>query len=197
MAWTVAILAVGVPAIATVVPGLPNDQYHFFLDPAVFTLAGLGVAALWQRARGLPWVEARSGGAPVILAAGAFALLVLISIARWPVAVDADGGWPAMRAAGERIVAAAAGEPVSVLSAPALKMSDATDFAILYAGGTVAEVDRAQTVVVTCDRLFASVISGSCGGAAEDALARDAGYTGPPAERFDVSSRIAVSIYRR
>ena len=36
------------PSLATVVPGLPNDHYHAFADPMVFTLVGLGAAVLWR-----------------------------------------------------------------------------------------------------------------------------------------------------
>ena len=44
--WSVAFLTVAAPSLASVVPGLPNDHYHAFADPMVFTLLGLGVAAL-------------------------------------------------------------------------------------------------------------------------------------------------------
>ena len=36
------------PSLATVVPGLPNDHYHAFADPMVFTLIGMGAAVLWR-----------------------------------------------------------------------------------------------------------------------------------------------------
>lgn len=205
LAVTVAVLSVGVPSIATVIPGLPNDQYHFFLNPVVFTLAGLGIAALWQRVSqahfgrddGSRAVRGVRAAIPAGIAAAALAALAVVSVARWPAATDGDGGWPAMRAAGARIAAASAGGPIGVLSAPALKMSDATDFAILFAGGHLSDVAEASTVAVTCDRLFATVIDVPCGGPAEDLLARDAGLLGPVADRFEVSSRVAVSIYRR
>jgi 4-amino-4-deoxy-L-arabinose transferase-like glycosyltransferase len=187
VAWGVGALAFAVPTVATVVPGLPNDQYHFFLHPVVLILAGLGMAALWSRTR----IPARAVAVVALLA------LVVISIARTPAAVDANGGWPRTEAAGSRVVSVAAGLPIALIGAPHFKAQDAMRFAVVYSGGTVAAGD-APVLVVTCDRLFATVISASCGGAAEDQIALDAGVpTDRLVDRFDVSPRIAVSIYSR
>ena len=186
--WGVSLLSLAVPSVATVVPGLPNDQYHFLLDPAVVILAGLGVAALWAR----PSVNARA------LAACALVALAAISAVRMPGPVDANGGWPQVQAAGKRIVLAASGNAVALMGAPAFKSQDALQFAVLHSGGSVAAPTDARFLVVTCDRLFGSVISAACGGPAEDQVA---GATGVPAralvDRFDASARIAVSIYSR
>ena len=46
--WTGFALTVISPSLATVIPGLPNDHYHAFADPMVFTLVGLGAGALWR-----------------------------------------------------------------------------------------------------------------------------------------------------
>ena len=51
LTWTVVALAVGASSLATVVPGLPNDHYHAFADPMVFTLIGIGAAVLWRGGR--------------------------------------------------------------------------------------------------------------------------------------------------
>ncbi len=52
--WTALALTFLSPSLATIVPDLPNDHYHAFADPMVFTLLGIGIAALWRlgRARG-------------------------------------------------------------------------------------------------------------------------------------------------
>ena len=46
--WTALALTFISPSLATVIPGLPNDHYHAFADPMVFTLVGLGAGALWR-----------------------------------------------------------------------------------------------------------------------------------------------------
>ena len=49
--WTALALTVLSPSLATVIPGLPNDHYHAFADPMVFTLIGMGAAVLWRAGR--------------------------------------------------------------------------------------------------------------------------------------------------
>ncbi len=46
--WTAGFLTFGSPSLSTIVPGLPNDHYHAFADPMVFTLVGMGAAVLWR-----------------------------------------------------------------------------------------------------------------------------------------------------
>ena len=46
--WTAFALTFLSPSLATVVPGLPNDHYHAFADPMVFTLIGIGASVLWR-----------------------------------------------------------------------------------------------------------------------------------------------------
>jgi 4-amino-4-deoxy-L-arabinose transferase-like glycosyltransferase len=46
--WTAFALTFISPSLSTVIPGLPNDHYHAFADPMVFTLVGLGAGALWR-----------------------------------------------------------------------------------------------------------------------------------------------------
>ena len=49
--WTAGFLTFASPSLATIVPGLPNDHYHAFADPMVFTLVGMGAAVLWRGGR--------------------------------------------------------------------------------------------------------------------------------------------------
>ena len=69
--WTAFALTFISPSLATIIPGLPNDHYHAFADPMVFTLVGLGAGALWRGpaspgAEGQRWQAApsRSSGWP-------------------------------------------------------------------------------------------------------------------------------------
>lgn len=188
IAWGVAMLSLVVPSVATVVPGLPNDQYHFFLDPAVLIVAGLGVAALWAR----PGINGRA------LAACALIGLAAIAVVRVPAPMNSNGGWPQVEAAGSRIVQVSGGAPVAITGAPAFKSQDAIQFSVLHGGGQVVPAADARFVVVTCDRLFGSVIGAACGGPAEDGVAVAAGVNREAVvDRFDASARIAVSIYSR
>ena len=72
--WTALALTFLSPSLATIVPDLPNDHYHAFADPMVFTLLGIGVAALWRLGRA-------RGGAD---ADGVAAVRVGVSPGQWP-----------------------------------------------------------------------------------------------------------------
>ncbi len=101
------------PSLAIVVPDLPNDHYHAFLDPVVLALAGIGLARL---ATGLP------GGLPGRAAAAAGTLaLALIAVTAWPPAQAPDGGWPLADAAAARVLEVTAGEPFSLRWDPAVQ----------------------------------------------------------------------------
>ena len=180
VAWSVLALALVAPGLATVVPGLPNDHYHAFLDPIVFVAAGLGAAALWRR--GLP------GRA---LAAAATTALLAWNIAIWPPAVAPDGGWPQAERAAARIAEAADGNPITLLGIPDFKPTDAVGYPLTRLGAALAT--DGPIVVVACDRLFESVVGTACGGPAEDALAGTVALI----DRFDLSARTSISVYRR
>lgn len=211
LAWSTVALAFAAPSLQRVVAGLPNDHYHAFLDPIVIILIAVPAAGLFERAL-VAW---RSGRRPIaavatVAVAAGLTALVVVALVRKPPAVDADGGWPAMRDAGTRIVAYAAGRPVAVFGLPDFKLPDAVLFPIEHAGGQVAGLgdlmgfpEGSEVIVVACDRLFEAAIGRSCGGPAEDAYV--AGLTemgsGPGAvpphvvERFDASPRTSISIY--
>jgi hypothetical protein len=177
LAWSALALAVGASSLATVVPGLPNDHYHAFLDPVVFATVGLGVAALWRRA--LPGRLAAAAGV------GA---LVALNVTIWPRPVAPDGGYPAAERAARRIVERVGGE-YRLVGLPALKSTDAYGFPLARLGRPPA---ASGDLVVACDRLLEPIIGASCGGEAEAAVADPVTLV----ERFDASSRTVISIYR-
>ena len=187
LAWCTVALALAASSLATVVPGLPNDHYHAFLDPIVFVVAGVGAAALW-----------RAGPAPRLVAGAAVALVVAFNVAIWPPAVAPDRGWPAARQAAERIAAAVGTDRFSLVGLPVFKSTDAYGFPLVEAGLVPATgggtAPPGAPLVVVCDRLFEEAIGSRCGGPAEDGVAAARGDFSLR-ERFDASPRTAVSIY--
>ena len=70
LGYSIVALAVFAPSLAVIVPELPNDHYHAFLDPIVLTLVGVGLARLagagapaGERSRGLPRARMRRASA--------------------------------------------------------------------------------------------------------------------------------------
>jgi 4-amino-4-deoxy-L-arabinose transferase-like glycosyltransferase len=205
-------LAFVAPSLQVVVAGLPNDHYHAFLDPVVVLLLAIPAGHLFSRAA-RSWRETRRTlPLAAVLAIGvAIAGLEVIALERKPAKVDPDGGWPAARAAGERIVRVTEGSAVWLAGLPDFKLPDAIGFPIEHAGGRLGSVadllgypNIDMPTVVACDRLFEDAIGAACGGPAEDAFVADlaATYSGagtaPPVlvDRFDATPRTSVSIYR-
>jgi hypothetical protein len=192
------------------VPGLPNDHYHAFVDPIVVILIAVPAAGL-LRASLNAWRSSRQPAAVASVAAVAAALAALLAVAivRMPPARDPDGGWPAMRAAGQRIVQEAAGRGLYLIGLPSFKLPDAAGFPIEHAGGHLVSAfaipagptSPGADIVFACDRLFESAIGASCGGPAEDAAIRgivESAGGGPLmrlVDRFDASPRTAISVY--
>ncbi len=203
--WSTLFLAVAAPSLATVVPGLPNDHYHAFADPMVFTLAGLGAAAL---ARSVP--------------GRALAAVVLVALVGWnlshlPPAVHPDGGFPAAERAGDRVdaVLSAAGVEhetiVLIRSLPDFKSTESMAYPLVRLGRTVAaqtpdglspgSTDPATSgqtgpfaLVLLCDSLFEASIGAPCGGEAEATV--EAGYgVGQLLDRAEVAPGRWVSVY--
>jgi 4-amino-4-deoxy-L-arabinose transferase-like glycosyltransferase len=188
LAWTIVALTLAASGLATVIPGLPNDHYHAFADPIVFAVVGLGVAALARWRPAGPSVPAGR-----VAAAGLVAILVVFNLSRQPPAVVADGGWPAARAAAERVMADGP-SPISLASLPAFKSVDAMRFPLVAAGAVVLSgtTTPATTHVILCDALFETAIGAVCGGPAEDALPGDLKLV----DRFQAAPGRWVSIYR-
>jgi flagellar biosynthesis protein FliQ len=203
--WSVLFLAVAAPSLATVVAGLPNDHYHAFADPMVFTLVGLGSAAL-----------ARSVPGRVLAAAGVVALLVW-NVTHLPPAVHPDGGFPAADVAATNVDAtlAAAGIDrtaiVPIRSLPDFKSTESMAYPLVRLGRVVAawtpsglapgSTEPATSgqsgpfaLVLLCDDLFETAIGASCGGPAEDIAASGYGI-GALLDRAEVAPGRWVSVY--
>jgi 4-amino-4-deoxy-L-arabinose transferase-like glycosyltransferase len=205
-------LAFVAPSLQQVVAGLPNDHYHAFLDPIVVLLLAIPTGHVFSRAAA-SWRERRRPIALVtalVVAIGIVAL-ELTALSRKPPHIDPDGGWPAARTAGERIVQVTGGGTVWLTGLPDFKLPDGIGFPIEHAGGQVGFLvdlngypDIGMATVVVCDRLFEGPIGRQCGGPAEDDLVARIAEMGsgpgpaPPAlvERFDASGRTSISIYR-
>jgi dolichyl-phosphate-mannose-protein mannosyltransferase len=206
-AWSIVALTIVAPTLSRVVIGLPDDHYHAFMDPILVVAVALAGAAI---ARGGAGVVRDAAGARAAVVArvdvAARALLVLalvgtvgLALGRQPIA-DPNGGWPAARAAGDRLVATLGTAPVGLVNLPVFEPADWIGFPIVHAGGTIApDLAGAHAVVVGCDRLFEQVIGDACGGPAEARWL--ATLVGPAAagmirrEQFDLSPRISISIY--
>ncbi len=186
---SVALLALFAPSLAVVVPELPNDHYHAFLDPIVLALVGAGLARL---ATSLP------GSLPGrAMAAVGTAVLALIAITAWPPAHAADGGWPLADAAAARVLEVAGGEPFALAGIPPFKNDNALRFPLERRGAMLSpSAARAGLVVLVCDPLFDQASGVACGGPAEDAwvAAADRGDLGLVA-RIDAGERRVVSIF--
>jgi len=141
-------LAIAAPALLRIVIGLPNDHYHAFADPMVFTLLGLGVAALIGPrpaaapvAAGAPTTGRRGVGAigPIVASLGVVVLLVW-NLAHLPPATNPDGGFPAGDAAATRVDTAltAAGvvrtDAIRLQSLPVFKSTEAMVYPLARLG---------------------------------------------------------------
>ena len=125
-----------------------------------------------------PAAAVPSRAARLAVVAGLIVLLVW-SVSHWPPSVAADGGWPAARAAADRIAAGAGDRSIHLIGLPTFKSTEAYGFPLERDGRVVVESipqgaehdpgkqvpDPAAAVVVLCDALFVA----DCGGPAEDA----------------------------
>ena len=218
LAWTAVALTVAAPSLATIVPGLPNDHYHAFADPMVFTLLGIGAAAAVRT-----WPRSLVGP---ITAGWLVVAVLMVSVLGWnvmrqPPGVHPDGGFPAAASAGDRTLAAlrASGvgqdEVVQLRSLPDFKSTEAMAYPLVRAGqsvlaetpsgpapGSVAGSSSAAadpaSLVLLCDDLFHESIGASCGGPAEATVTPDAGgggSWGPLLDRFEAHPGRWVSVY--
>jgi hypothetical protein len=191
LAWCTLALALLAPGLATVTPGLPNDHYHSFLDPLVFVVVGIGVAALWNA--GQPMGRA--------LAAAGLGSLLVFNVGSWPPPVAEDGGWPAARGAGERVITVTGERTIALVGLPDFKEPDALGFPLAARGAQLVApgaAGDAGALVIVCDSLFETAIGDTCGGPAEDAAAGRLPGFGPLVDRFTIpaaSPRTTISVY--
>jgi 4-amino-4-deoxy-L-arabinose transferase-like glycosyltransferase len=190
LVWSVVVLAIVAPSLATVVPGLPNDHYHAFLDPIVFVLAGLGMAGLARQPRYRIAVVALV--VPVLL----------FNVATWPPATAPDGGYPAADAAARRVIADAGSDRVLLVGVPEFKPTDAYGYPLTRLGRPPEAVTdlmgpfAGMSLVISCDRLFEDVTGRACGGLAEDETAAAIDASWQLVDRFDAPPRTSISVYR-
>ncbi len=189
LGWGITALALVAPGLASVTPGLPNDHYHAFLDPVVFTVVGIGAATASRHSP-----AARASAAVVV------GLIVAWNVAIWPPPRAEDGGYPAAERAAARIRNVAPEDRFKVASIPAFKDPASIGFPLLRLGATL---DRRndfadEHFVISCDRLFDASTGRPCGGAAEEEAVRESGEAGRNdlLGRFELSPRTVISIYR-
>jgi hypothetical protein len=184
--WAVAALTVVAPGLGMIHPGLPNDQYHAWLDPILFAAIGVAVAWLWA-------------ARPIVMKATALAVLVAcltLSTVSMPPLMSAHGGWPTAAAAAERIRAVTEGKPTAVTGV--YKTGAAIQFPLRRAGSTVVDPSVAEFLVVTCDPLFEGPVGIPCGGRAEAARAFMAGFALAEAKDcFANGPRRDICVFRR
>jgi flagellar biosynthesis protein FliQ len=174
--WSAAFLTFAASGLATVVPGLPNDHYHAFADPMVFTILGLGAAAAVRSWRSRTRAPDGGGDAaavqaamPAVVLGVALVALVGWNVANQPPAVATDGGFPAAEAAARRIQAEAGQPAVALRSLPSFKPADTYGYPLVRDGTAIVPEAGARTVVILCDDLFHAAIGAACGGPAEAA----------------------------
>jgi len=199
LAWTAGFLTFAASGLATVIPGLPNDHYHAFADPMVFTLVGIGAAAAWRA-----WQQARGDAAPrpialvpLVVMAVALVGLVAWNVANLPPATAPDGGFPAADAAGQRIQAATTDRAIAIRSLPDFKSPDTYVYPLVRDGVRIVDEAETPTLVIVCDDLFAAAIGAACGGPAEEASLAATPFKGPleTRDRFEAAPGRWVSIY--
>ena len=177
-------LVVGAPWLSTVTP-LFVDHYHLALDPTVFTLLGLGAVPLWRHVAG------RTVVAGVV---GAFVAWNLLVVPLPP--VNADGGWPAGLAAGERVVAETGADPLAIVGVPDFKKTTALDYPVTILGHAPVDPSQATRVSVLCDELFEEIVGLACRGPAEAARLVEVGIPeGPLLLRFEAAPGRWISVY--
>ena len=211
--WSTAFLTLAAPSLASVVPGLPNDHYHAFADPMVFTLVGLGAAALANLTAPKMLAGRRLGA---IIAAVGVAALLGWNVTHLPPATNPDGGLPAGEVAAERVETSLATAGISrdavvrIRSLPTFKSTEAMAYPLLRAGlpiladmakgtapGSTQQDPSPGGLVLLCDDRFHDAIGAHCDGPAEETVMPDAGGAawGPLLVRFEAAPDRFVSVY--
>ncbi len=219
---SVVLLAIFAPSLAVIVPELPNDHYHAFLDPIVIALVGVGLGRLWSAGTAAGAMDLATGDGraaegsgparadrswvrPARLVALVLVLVLAgIAVTSWPPPVAPDGGWPLTDEASVRVLASTGDAPVSLAGIPPFKSADALRFPLQRRGATVLPGDPAAAVdpsaapwlVIVCDPLFDEVVGDACGGAAEDAWLGDLEADGLRlVDRFEAGPRRTITVY--
>ena len=182
--WVIVALALITPSLGVITPGLPNDQYHVWLDPILLALVGVAVAYLLNTRMAFGWVS----GATILTAC------VILSLVRIPPLQAPDGGWPAAVAASDRVRSITGDDPVAVTGVA--KPGTALIFPLQRDGVRIVDPGSANYLVVVCDPLFERAVRVPCGGPAEASIAQQFGF--PAAglvDRFSNSPRRFVCVF--
>jgi hypothetical protein len=216
--WSTVALGIAAPSLASVVRGLPNDHYHAFADPMVFTLVGLGAARLWSWPGRLP--SRRPEGGPALpswvgptLAVAIVGGLVAWNMTHLPPGTVRDGGFPAAQRATARIGDTIGERPTALRSIPPFKSTEAFAYPLVVDGRRLVSVPAqgadneagrtarnqaeqgATALVVICDDLFESVTGAACGGPAEDSEVSPGRGFGAPVDQWEASPGRWITVY--
>ncbi len=217
--WSITFLTFAAPSLASVVRGLPNDHYHAFADPLVFTLVGLGAAALARATSGVVSGPRRPIGAAVAVVA----VLALVgwNLTHLPPAIHPDGGVPVGEVAAGRVDGVLTtggvtrGDVIRIQSLPGFKSTEAMVYPLarlgrVYVADTarglapgsldptgVTSVTDVKALVLLCDDRFRDFLGAACNGPAEATITPDAGgpMWGPLLDRFEAAPDRYVSVY--
>jgi len=155
---SIVLLAVFAASLAVIIPELPNDHYHAFLDPVVLSLVAAGLVRVAGAApRGAATgdavstgdsasagASARGGGATLsarrVAVALATAALVLVGVTAWPPATAPDGGWPVADDAAARVHAETGSTTIVLQGVPLFKNDNALRFPLERRGAPVLPV---------------------------------------------------------
>jgi dolichyl-phosphate-mannose-protein mannosyltransferase len=185
--WSVIALSLISPSLALTIAGLPNDQYHAWLDPIMFAVIGVAVATVSAAPR------ARVGRPAAVAIVAA---CVTMSVAAMPPLSSPDGGWPRAAESAARIRSVTGDQPTAVTGVG--KSGGALEFPLRRQGTPIATPSAAEILVVSCDPLFEAGVGVRCGGPAEEAIARQMGFTATRlVDRFADSPRRVVSVFAR
>jgi hypothetical protein len=185
--WAVIALSLISPSLALTIAGLPNDQYHAWLDPILFAVIGVAVATLSAAPRAL---VGRSAAVAIVVAC------VMLSVVAMPPLSSPDGGWSRAAESAARIRSVTDDQPTAVTGVA--KSGGALEFPLRRQGTPIATPSVAEFLVVSCDPLFEPGVGVRCGGPAEEAIARQMGFTATRlVDRFADSPRRVVSVFAR
>lgn len=185
-AWAVLAFTLVSPSLAVIRTGLPNDQYHAWLDPVLFGAIGVAVARI---AAG---DTLRRRITAMALVVGAVAL----AMASMPPLTSPDGGWTGAQEAAARIREVAGDRSIAVTGVA--KKGASLGFPLRRDHADLVPPDEADILVVICDPLFEQFVRKPCGGPAESGVAAFNGFRDAPViDRFTNGPRRVVTVYAR
>jgi hypothetical protein len=204
LVWSILALVVAAPSLATIVPGLPNDHYHAFVDPIIDVLLALAIAVALPKTFTMSAFRAPGReGASLVGAAAAIVLVVALEVVGIPQARAWDGGWPTAEQSAARIATLADGRPIQLVSLPSLKNADAVRFPLTRAGAPLTDPGAppatGTALVIVCDPRFTELLEGgTCDSAIPSALRSGATTNGlrlTELDRFVASPQRTIAVY--